>query len=80
MAEQKKYQLKGMHMKVDENHNVTGLDPVGNAVVGTYFKIQNGVVGAYKSVEEGVVGTYKSIEDKFVDTFLEPVEDAPNAE
>lgn len=64
MDSQKKYQLKGMHMKVSESGEVTGLDPVGNVVVGTYFKIQNGIVGAYKSIEQ-----------KFVDAFLEPVEE-----
>lgn len=56
-----RYQLKS-HMKVDEANNVTGLDPIGNVVVGAYLKIQ-----------DGVVGTYKKIEDKFVDAFLEPV-------
>lgn len=61
-AQKPHYRLKNQ-MKVEDG-KVTGLDPIGNAVVGTYFKIQDGVVGAYKRVE-----------DRFVDTFLEPVED-----
>lgn len=65
--EQPSYQLKG-HMKVEDG-KVTGLDPVDNAIVGTYFKIQ-----------DGVVGTYKKIEDAFVGAFLERSEDAKGAD
>lgn len=48
---------------------------VGEAVVGTYKKIEDGVVGSYKKIEDGIVGSYKKIEDAFVETFLEKVED-----
>ena len=37
---------------------------IGNALIGTYYKI-----------EDGVVGTYKKIENAFVDKFLEEKED-----
>ena len=48
---------------------------VGEAVVGTYKKIEDTVVGGYKKLEDGIVGSYKKIEDAFVETFLEKVED-----
>ena len=44
---------------------------VGDAVIGTYKKIENGVVDGYQAIEDAVVGTYKKIEGKFVDRFLE---------
>lgn len=48
---------------------------VGEAVVGTYKKIEDTVVGGYKKIEDGVVGGYKKIEGAFVETFLEKVDD-----
>ena len=39
---------------------------IGNALIGTYYKI-----------EDGVVGTYKKIETAFVERFLEKTDDAP---
>ena len=44
---------------------------VGDAVIGTYKKIENGVVDGCQAIEDAVVGTYKKIEGKFVDKFLE---------
>lgn len=41
-------------------------DKIGNALIGTYYKI-----------EDGVVGTYKKIETAFVERFLEKTDDAP---
>ena len=48
---------------------------VGDAVIGTYKKIENGVVDGYQAIEDAVVGTYKKIEGKFVDRFLD---ESPN--
>ena len=60
-----RYRLKSrLHV---EGGEVSGLDPIGNKVVGAYFKIQNGVVGAYKKIETA-----------FIDRFLEPIEDGTN--
>ena len=50
-------------------------DEVGDAVIGTYKKIENGVVDGYQAIEDAVVGTYKKIEGKFVDRFLD---ESPN--
>ena len=41
---------------------------IGNALIGTYCKI-----------EDGVVGTYKKIETVFVDRFLEKTDDTPDS-
>ena len=53
---------------------------VGDAVIGTYKKIENGVVDGYQAIEDAVVGTYKKIEGKFVDKFLEEVPKDTNGE
>ena len=52
---------------------------IGNALIGTYYKIEDGVTGTYKKIEDGAVGTYKKIEKAFVDRFLEKVDDAPES-
>lgn len=43
-------------------------------------KIEKAVVGAYKKIESFFVNGYKKIEKAFVETFLEKVEDEPEAE
>ena len=53
---------------------------VGDAVIGTYKKIENGVVDGYQAIEDAVVGTYKKIEGKFVDRFLEEAPDETSSE
>lgn len=53
---------------------------VGDAVIGTYKKIENGVVDGYQAIEDAVVGTYKKIEGKFVDRFLEETPDETSSE
>ena len=53
---------------------------VGDAVIGTYKKIENGVVDGYQAIEDAVVGTYKKIEGKFVDRFLEEIPDETSSE
>ena len=53
---------------------------VGDAVIGTYKKIENGVVDGYQAIEDAVVGTYKKIEGKFVDRFLEETPDETSRE
>ena len=53
---------------------------VGDAVIGTYKKIENGVVDGYQAIEDAVVGTYKKIERKFVDRFLEETPDETSSE
>lgn len=53
---------------------------VGDAVIGTYKKIENGVVDGYQAIEDAVVGTYKKIEGKFVDKFLEETPDETSSE
>ena len=55
-------------------------DKVGDAVIGTYKKIENGVVDGYQAIEDAVVGTYKKIEGKFVDRFLEEPPDETSSE
>ena len=52
----------------------------GDAVIGTYKKIENGVVDGYQAIEDAVVGTYKKIEGKFVDRFLEETPDETSSE
>lgn len=53
---------------------------VGDAVIGTYKKVENGVVDGYQAIEDAVVGTYKKIEGKFVDRFLEETPDETSSE
>lgn len=53
---------------------------VGDAVIGTYKKIENGVVDGYQAIEDAVVGTYKKIEGKFVDRFLEETPNETSSE
>ena len=55
-------------------------DEVGDAVIGTYKKIENGVVDGNQAIEDAVVGTYKKIEGKFVDRFLEETPDETSSE
>lgn len=45
-------------------------ETLGDAVAGTYKKIEDTVVGGYKKVERAVVNSYTKIEDKFVDQYL----------
>lgn len=52
----------------------------GDAVIGTYKKIENGVVDGYQAIEDAVVGTYKKIEGKFVDRFLEETPNETSSE